>query len=110
MDIYSACVVIVPIIVPIAKNYGVDPVHLGIIFLANLELGFITPPVGMSLFVSSLKFNKSYAQVVKSILPFLLIGFISLALITYLPSISLFLLNLMGKQEIIDPATLMEGL
>ena len=106
MDIFSACVVIVPIIVPIAKLYGIDPVHLGIIFLANLELGFITPPVGMSLFISSLKFDKSYPIIVKSILPFFIIAVIGLLLITYIPEISLFLLRFTAGSEIIDPLLL----
>lgn len=98
MDIFSACVVIVPIIVPIAKKYGVDPVHLGIIFLANMELGFITPPVGMSLFISSLKFKKSYPVTIKSILPFFVISIIGLLLITYIPEISLYLLQFFARK------------
>jgi tripartite ATP-independent transporter DctM subunit len=99
MDIFSACVVIVPIIVPIAKLYGIDPVHLGIIFLANLELGFITPPVGMSLFISSLKFRKDYPTVVKSVFPFFIIAVIGLILITYIPDLSLFLLQFLSEQK-----------
>jgi C4-dicarboxylate transporter DctM subunit len=106
MDIFSACVVIVPIIVPIAKLYGVDPIHLGIIFLANLELGFITPPVGMSLFISSLKFERSYPTIVKSILPFFIIALIGLLMITYIPEISLFLLRFVSGGEMIDPLSL----
>jgi tripartite ATP-independent transporter DctM subunit len=106
MDIFSACVVIVPIIVPVAKLYGIDPVHLGIIFLANLELGFITPPVGMSLFISSLKFQKSYPTIVKSILPFFIIAVIGLLLITYIPDISLFLLRFVTVNKAIDPLSL----
>ncbi len=106
MDIFSACVVIVPIIVPIAKQYGIDPVHLGIIFLANLELGFITPPVGMSLFISSLKFDKSYPDIVKSIVPFFIIAVIGLLLITYIPDISLFLLRFIAGGKTIDPFSL----
>jgi len=101
MDIFSACVVIVPIIVPIAKLYEVNPVHLGIIFLANLELGFLTPPVGMSLFISALNFKKSYIQVVTSIVPFFILAIIGLLLITYIPEISLFLLNLVARKELI---------
>ncbi len=106
MDIFSACVVIVPIIVPIAKLYGIDPVHLGIIFLANLELGFITPPVGMSLFISSLKFKESYPVVVRSILPFFIICIIGLLLITYIPDISLFLLQFFSRKGLIPEITM----
>jgi len=107
MDIISACVVIVPIIVPVAKLYGIDPVHLGIIFLANLELGFITPPVGMSLFISSLKFNKPLPAVVVATLPFFIIALIGLLLITYVPDLSLFLVRLFSKSQIIDPSSLL---
>ncbi len=107
MDIISACVVIVPIIVPVAKLYGIDPVHLGIIFLANLELGFITPPVGMSLFISSLKFNKPLPTIVVATLPFFIIAVIGLLLITYVPDLSLFLVRLFSKSQMIDPASLL---
>ncbi len=106
MDIFSACVVIVPIIVPIAKLYGIDPIHLGIIFLANLELGFITPPVGISLFISSLKFKESYPVVVRSILPFFIICIIGLLLITYVPDISLFLLQFVSRKGLIPEITI----
>ena len=101
MDVFSACVVIVPIILPIAKLYGVDPVHLGIIFLTNLELGFITPPVGISLFISSLKFDKSYISVVHSIIPFFIINVIGLLLVTYIPQLSLFLVKIFSGKELI---------
>ena len=73
MDIFSAIVVVVPLILPIGRHFGVDPIHLGIIFLANLELGFLTPPVGMNLFLSSVRFKKPLFQVYGSALPFLLI-------------------------------------
>ncbi len=107
MDIISACVVIVPIIVPVAQLYGIDPVHLGIIFLANLELGFITPPVGMSLFISSLKFNKPLPTIVVATLPFFIIALFGLLLITYIPDLSLFLVRLFSKSQMIDPASLL---
>ncbi|MFO7560331.1 MAG: TRAP transporter large permease subunit [Desulfobacterales bacterium] len=107
MDIISACVVIVPIIVPVAQLYGIDPVHLGIIFLANLELGFITPPVGMSLFISSLKFNKPLPTIVVATLPFFIIALVGLLLITYIPDLSLFLVRLFSKSQMIDPASLL---
>ncbi|MDY6823452.1 MAG: TRAP transporter large permease subunit [Thermodesulfobacteriota bacterium] len=107
MDIFSACAVVVPIIVPIAVKYGIDPVHLGIIFLANLELGFITPPIGMSLFISSIKFNKSFPTILKSVIPFFLILVIGLLLITYIPELSLYLLKFTDQKNLIDPASLL---
>ena len=89
MDIFSAIIIIVPIIVPIALTYGVDPVHLCIIFLVNLEIGYSTPPVGINLFIASLKFNKPVVQLYKASLPYLALLFILLLLITYVPQLSL---------------------
>ncbi len=88
MDIFSAIVVVVPMMVPIGKAFGVDPVHLGIIFLANLELGYLTPPVGMNLYLSSYRFNKPMPEVVRSIIPILLIFLGVVLLITYVPFFS----------------------
>ncbi len=95
MDIFSAIVVVVPIIVPIALKFGVDPIHLGIIFLTNLEIGYMTPPVGLNLFISSYRFNKSIVEIYKVAVPYLAILIVGLLLITYLPQLSLFLLDLM---------------
>jgi len=89
MDIFSAIIIIVPIIVPIALTYGVDPVHLCIIFLVNLEIGYSTPPVGINLFIASLKFNKPVVQLYKASLPYLALLFIMLLLITYIPQLTL---------------------
>lgn len=89
MDIFSALVVVVPLILPIGRHFGIDPIHLGIIFLANLELGFLTPPVGMNLFLSSYRFEKPLTQVYKFTLPFLLILFVAVLLITYIPALTL---------------------
>lgn len=89
MDIFSAIVVVVPLITPIAAQYGVDPVHLGIIFLANLELGYITPPVGMNLFISSLAFDKPVLTLYKTTLPFLFLLFLALLMITFWEDLSL---------------------
>ena len=89
MDIFSAIVVVVPLILPIGKHFGVDPIHLGIIFLANLELGFLTPPVGMNLFLSSVRFKRKLFSVYGAALPFLLILVVAVLLITYLPSLTL---------------------
>ncbi len=89
MDIFSAIIVVVPLILPLATRYGVDPVHLGVIFLANLEIGYSTPPVGINLFIASQRFGKSVVTLFKSTLPFLLLMLIWLLLVTYLPGLSL---------------------
>jgi len=85
MDIYSAILVIVPLITPIAQSYGIDPVHLGIIFLANLELGYLTPPIGANLFLSSYRFKQSPGRVFLASAPYTLILLGAVLLITYLP-------------------------
>ena len=89
MDIFSALIVVVPLITPIASAYGIDPIHLGIIFLTNLQVGASTPPVGMNLFISSLRFEKPMTKVIMASLPFIAILLISLAIITYVPWLSL---------------------
>lgn len=89
MDIFSALVVVVPLILPIGQHFGVDPVHLGIIFLANLELGFLTPPVGMNLFLSSYRFEKPLTKVYGYALPFLLVLMVAVLLVTYVPALTL---------------------
>ena len=85
MDIYSAIVVVVPLITPLGAAFGIDPIHLGIIFLANLELGFLTPPVGMNLFLSSYRFGKPMSEIIKSVIPMLLAAGVTVLLITYIP-------------------------
>jgi C4-dicarboxylate transporter DctM subunit len=92
MDIYSAIFVVVPLIAPLAPVFGIHPIHMGIIFLANLELGFITPPVGLNLFLSSYRFGKGLPEVYRSILPFLLLQFIVVLIITFVPVFSLALI------------------
>ncbi len=94
MDIFSAIMVVVPLIIPIADNFGVDPVHLGIIFLANLGIGYSTPPVGMNLFIASFRFEKPIVKLYVAALPFLIILLIALVLITYIPDLSLWLVRL----------------
>jgi tripartite ATP-independent transporter DctM subunit len=89
MDIFSATMVIVPLILPLALHFGVDPVHLGIIFLANLEIGYLTPPVGINLFLASQRFREPILSLFRAALPFLLIMLVWLALVTYLPHLSL---------------------
>ena len=94
MDIYSAIVVVVPLIVPMGIAFGIDPIHLGIIFLANLELGFLTPPVGMNLFLSSYRFKKSMAEVTRATLPMLFVLLFGVLLITYVPWLTTWLPSL----------------
>ena len=91
MDIFSALVIIVPIMVPVAVQYGIDPVHLCVIFLVNLEIGYSTPPVGINLFISSLKFEKPVTLLYRASVPYLLLLLSVLILITYVPVLSLFL-------------------
>ena len=93
MDIFSAILVVVPLITPIAINFGVDPVHLGIIFLANLGIGYSTPPVGMNLFIASFRFEKPILKLYGATIPFLIILLIALGLITYIPEMSLWLVE-----------------
>ena len=93
IDMFSALIVVVPLVLPIAQAYDVHPVHLGIIFLTNLEIGYSTPPVGLNLFISSIRFERPIFQLYRASLPFLVILLICLALITYFPSLSLFLIT-----------------
>jgi tripartite ATP-independent transporter DctM subunit len=93
MDIFSAMTVVIPLITPIAAAYGIDPVHLGIIFLTNLEIGAQTPPVGVNLFISSLRFERPVLKIVRSSLPFIVILLVALAIITYVPWLSLALVK-----------------
>jgi len=93
MDILSATIVFVPLILPVAKVFDVDPIHLGIIFLANLEIGYSTPPIGVNLFLSSLRFNKPIITLYRASVPFLVIYLIALMIITYVPDLSLILLR-----------------
>jgi tripartite ATP-independent transporter DctM subunit len=96
MDIFSALIVVVPLIVPVATGFGVDPVHLGIIFLTNLEIGYLTPPVGLNLFISSYRFNEPVISLYAASVPFLLLLLGALLVITYVPAISLLLVRLGG--------------
>jgi tripartite ATP-independent transporter DctM subunit len=93
MDIFSAIIVVVPLILPLGAHFGIDPVHLGIIFLANMELGYLTPPVGLNLFLASYRFNEPLAKIYRYVIPFLIIQMISVLIITYVPVFSTGLLN-----------------
>ena len=91
LDIFSAIVLVVPLILPIAAQYAVDPIHLGIVFLAAMQLGYLTPPVGLNLFIASYRFDKPIMQVYSATLPFLLILAVSVVVIAYWPQLSLWL-------------------
>ena len=92
LDIFSAIVLVVPILLPIAAQYQIDPIHLGIIFLATMQLGYITPPVGINLFIASFRFEKSIIDVYSSTIPFFVILLFSVILITFWPTLTLILL------------------
>ncbi|UCE04140.1 MAG: TRAP transporter large permease subunit [Candidatus Latescibacterota bacterium] len=96
MDIFSAILVVVPLILPVAQAYGVHPVHLGIIFLTNLEIGYSTPPVGLNLFIASFRFGKPVVHLYRASLPFLALYVFALILITYLPELSLWLVRVLN--------------
>ncbi len=93
MDIFSAIIVIVPLIKPLGAHFGVEPFHLAIIFIANMELGFLTPPVGMNLFLAAYRFNEDMPRIYRSIFPFFIVKLVAVALITYIPILTLGLLN-----------------
>lgn len=93
LDIFSATVLVVPLILPVATQYGINPVHLGIIFLATMQLGYLTPPVGLNLFIASYRFEKSIISIYLSTLPFFFFLLISVLVITYWPQLSLFLVG-----------------
>jgi tripartite ATP-independent transporter DctM subunit len=97
MDMYSAIVVVVPIIVPLGLAYGIDPIHLGIIFLANLELGLLTPTAGINIFLSSYRFGKPVLQVSRAVIPMQCVIIVGLLLITYWPALTTFLPYWLGR-------------
>jgi len=98
VEIFSAIIIVVPIIVPVAIQYGIDPVHLGVIFLLNLEIGYMLPPLGLNLFISSLRFEKDIVKIYRAVLPFLGIALLALLVVTYLPDLSLYLTRIMKVQ------------
>ena len=93
LDIFSATVLVVPLLLPIAAQYGIDPIHLGIVFLAAMELGYLTPPVGLNLFIASHRFNKDITEIYWATQPFLLVSLLAVIIITFWPDLSLALLN-----------------
>jgi tripartite ATP-independent transporter DctM subunit len=98
VEIFSAIVIVVPLIVPVATQYGIDPVHLGVVFLLNLEIGYMFPPLGLNLFISSLRFEKDIVKIYRAVLPFLAITLFALFIVTYLPELSLYLTKIMKVQ------------
>ena len=93
LDIFSALVIAVPLILPVAVGYGIHPVHLGIIFLANMQIGYFTPPVGMNLFISSSRFRQPLLEIYAACVPFMLVLLVALMLITYVPWFSMVLIR-----------------
>lgn len=93
LDIFSAIIIMVPLILPVAQQYGVNPIHLGIIFLANMQIGYLTPPVGMNLFIAAYRFRKPILEIFKAAFPFILVLLIAVLLITYFPWFSLALIS-----------------
>jgi len=97
VEIYAAIIVVVPLLVPLGTAFGIDPIHLGIIFLANMELGFLAPPVGLNLLLASYRFNKPMIEVMRAVLPMLAVQFIGVLLITYVPPLTTWLPHLLSK-------------
>jgi len=93
LDIFSAIVLVVPLILPVAQGFGIDPVHLGIVFLAAMQLGYLTPPVGLNLFIASFRFEKSITSIYMATLPFLLILAVAVVIIAFWPEMTLFFLQ-----------------
>ncbi|MGQ0732593.1 MAG: TRAP transporter large permease, partial [Acidobacteriota bacterium] len=93
MDIYSAIVVVVPLVLPVALAYGVDPTHLAVIFLANMELGYLMPPMGENLFLSAYRFERPLMEVYRSVLPYTVILLATVLLITFAPGLTLWLVH-----------------
>ena len=96
IDIFSAILIVLPLIIPLGQIYGIDPVHMGIIFVVNLELGYLTPPVGLNLFLSSYRFQKPFIEICRYVIPFLLVQLAVVLLVTYVPFLSTWLVGLFG--------------
>jgi C4-dicarboxylate transporter DctM subunit len=96
MDIYSAIIVIVPLVAPMAAAYAIDPIHLGVIFLANMQLGYLMPPMGENLFLSAYRFDQPLGRVYRSTFPYVVILLLAVLLITYVPPITLWLVRISG--------------
>ena len=99
MDIMSAIMIVAPLLAPIARHYGIDPIHFGIIFIVNLQIGYITPPMGLNLFVSSAHFDRPLSQVIKASFPYIFVLLVALIAVTYIPWLSLALLDRDEEEE-----------
>jgi tripartite ATP-independent transporter DctM subunit len=104
IEIYAAIVVVVPLLVPVGIALGIDPVHLGIIFLANMELGFLAPPVGLNLLLSSYRFDKPLVEVMRASIPMLLVLLVGVLLITYIPALTTTLPKLLDRPAVAEAA------
>jgi len=93
LDIFAALLLVVPLIAPVAAQYGIDPVHLGILFVANLELGYLAPPMGRNLVVASYRFNQSILSLYRATFPFVLVLLLTVVLVTFVPQLSLWMLG-----------------
>ena len=93
LDVFSALVIIVPLLLPIAIGYDIHPIHLGIIFLANMQIGYFTPPVGMNLFIASYRFHKPVTELYQATIPFMFILIVAVLIITYWPELTMYLVN-----------------
>jgi C4-dicarboxylate transporter DctM subunit len=98
LDVFSAIIVVLPLILPIATEFGINPIHMAVIFLTNLEIGYNAPPAGINLFIASFRFRKPVMELAKSTLPFLAMLIIGLMIITYIPDLSLFLVRILKIQ------------
>ena len=92
LDIFSAIVLVVPLILPVATQFGIDPVHLGIVFLATMQLGYITPPIGLNLFIAGYRFDRPIVNIYLSTLPFFIFLMIAVTVFAFWPALSLALL------------------
>jgi C4-dicarboxylate transporter DctM subunit len=106
MDIMSAILILAPMLAPMAAAVGINPIHMGIIFIVNLEIGYLTPPVGLNLFVSSTLFKRSLGFVIRAVLPTLVIMLVSLVAITWVPAFSLGLVEALDDQPPAPAATM----
>jgi tripartite ATP-independent transporter DctM subunit len=93
LDIFSATVLVVPLLLPVATQYGINPIHMGIVFLAAMELGYLTPPVGLNLFIASHRFQKDMTEIYWATQPFLIVSLIAVIVIAFWPDLSLMLLR-----------------
>src|SRR5262249_61677649 len=107
LDILSALMILVPLIAPMAAQLGIDPVHLGIVFIVNLEIGYLTPPVGLNLFLSATMFNRTFPEMIRVTAPFVLLMIVCMTIVTGVPGVSTVIVDAVyGKPP---PAAVKEG-